>query len=302
MTQSPLNYTGGKYKLLPQLLPLFPTEINTFVDLFCGGCNVGINVEANFHLYNDNCKALIGLYTVMKRHDSESFIEKVEAIIHQYDLSDVKTNGYEFYGCNSSSGLSRYNRNGYMKLRTYVNSLCRSDDEYYIGLFVLIVYAFNNQIRFNQKGEFNLPPGKRDFNRSMQEKLACFLQHLHEQNATFFCREFDKVDLSNLGEDDFVYADPPYLITCASYNEQRGWTEQDEHRLLSLLDGLNDRNIKFALSNVVESKGQKNRILLDWISARPEYKMVNLTYTYKNSNYQRRNKDSETKEVLVINY
>ena len=45
MIQSPLNYTGGKFKLLPQILPLFPKNINTFVDLFCGGCNVGINID-----------------------------------------------------------------------------------------------------------------------------------------------------------------------------------------------------------------------------------------------------------------
>ena len=35
--KSPLNYTGGKYKLLPQILPLFPNEIDTFIDLFGGG-------------------------------------------------------------------------------------------------------------------------------------------------------------------------------------------------------------------------------------------------------------------------
>ena len=44
--KSCLNYTGGKYKLLPQIIPLFPEDINMFVDLFCGGCNVGINVNA----------------------------------------------------------------------------------------------------------------------------------------------------------------------------------------------------------------------------------------------------------------
>lgn len=31
MIQSPLNYTGGKYKLLPQILPFFPENINCFV-------------------------------------------------------------------------------------------------------------------------------------------------------------------------------------------------------------------------------------------------------------------------------
>ena len=50
---SPMNYIGGKYKLLPQILPLFPNNINTFVDLFCGGCNIGINVNAEGKLCGD---------------------------------------------------------------------------------------------------------------------------------------------------------------------------------------------------------------------------------------------------------
>ena len=62
MIQSPMNYTGGKYKLLPQILPHFPKEIETFVDLFCGGCNVGINVKAKKHIYNDADEHLLYLY------------------------------------------------------------------------------------------------------------------------------------------------------------------------------------------------------------------------------------------------
>lgn len=62
MIQSPLNYTGGKYKLLPQILPLFPKDIDVFVDLFCGGCNVGINVDCNWVIYNDLNENLLYLY------------------------------------------------------------------------------------------------------------------------------------------------------------------------------------------------------------------------------------------------
>ena len=51
--KSPLNYTGGKFKLLPQLLEIFPKDINTFVDLFAGGGNVAVNVSAKRIVYND---------------------------------------------------------------------------------------------------------------------------------------------------------------------------------------------------------------------------------------------------------
>ena len=33
MIESPLNYTGGKYKLLDQLLSHFPKNINNFYDI-----------------------------------------------------------------------------------------------------------------------------------------------------------------------------------------------------------------------------------------------------------------------------
>ena len=49
---SPLNYTGGKYKLLPQLLPHFPKGVERFVDLFCGGCNVGLSCGCSKVLFS----------------------------------------------------------------------------------------------------------------------------------------------------------------------------------------------------------------------------------------------------------
>lgn len=99
-----------------------------------------------------------------------------------------------------------------------------------------------------------------------------------------------------------MYVDPPYLITCATYNEQSGWTKDDEEDLLKYLDELNKRDIRFALSNVLESKGQENIILRQWLETNSQYKTIPLNYTYNNVNYHRQNKEIETKEVLIINY
>ena len=64
--KSPMNYIGGKYKLLPQILPLFPKSINTFVDLFCGGLDVSLNVNADRVIANDNLSQLIDIYISTK--------------------------------------------------------------------------------------------------------------------------------------------------------------------------------------------------------------------------------------------
>lgn len=302
MIRSPLNYTGGKFKLLPQILPLFPSQIDCFVDLFCGGCNVGVNVSANRYVYNDSCEPLINLYSVMQTMESEVFLSKVEKLIQKYNLSNVKLNGYEFYNCSSADGLGSYNKEKYLMLRSDFNSLPKKDSDYYVMLYVLIVFAFNNQIRFNSSGKFNLPIGKRDFNQNMYKKLSNFLSLLHSQNAIFTHKDFRNFDISKLTPNDFVYVDPPYLITCAAYNEQGGWTENDEKDLLCFLDSLSKKNVRFALSNVLEAKGNVNQILKHWIENRIDYTMIDLNHSYNNSNYHKKKKNYTTKEILVVNY
>ncbi len=46
--RSPLNYTGNKYRILDQLIPHMPKNINVLVDLFAGGATVGLNVNGRF--------------------------------------------------------------------------------------------------------------------------------------------------------------------------------------------------------------------------------------------------------------
>src|SRR5699024_1776241 len=158
-------------------------------------------------------------------------------------------------------------------------------------------------IRFNSQGEFNLPVGKRDFNDKMREKLRKFMERLCSKNYEFSNRDFRNFDISQLTPKSFVYADPPYLITCATYNEQGGWNEKDEKDLLTFLDDLNKHNIKFALSNVLRSKGKENSILINWTQKNNnKCKVISLNYNYNNSNYQIKNKNDATEEVLIINY
>lgn len=303
MIQSPLNYTGGKYKLLPQILPHFPKNIDVFVDLFCGGCNVGINVEANTVIYNDLNENLLYLYNTFKNLDKELTFEWIYQIIDKYNLSLVSKNGYDYYGCDSSKGLGKYNKDSFMKLRNDFNSNQIVDYYYYVMLYVIIVYAFNNQIRFNSKGNFNLPVGKRDFNKKMADKLSAFIDKIQKQNCKFTCKDFRDFDISQLDSNDFVYVDPPYLITCATYNEQGGWNEESERDLLAFLDLLSEKNIRFALSNVLRSKGKENYILIEWLDKNSDkYSIIPLNYSYSNSNYQKKDKTSNSEEVLILNY
>ena len=304
MIQSPLNYTGGKFKLLPQILPLFPKDIDRFFDFFCGGCNVSINVNYNEIICLDCEERLIYLYQTFQNLEKESVFSWIYDIIEKYRLSLVSRNGYAFYNCDSATGLGEYNRKSFQSLKKDFNNCTILDYRYYVMMYVIIVYAFNNQIRFNSKGEFNLPVGKRDFNARMQSKLSDFIDRIHSANYKFVCQDFRQFDIKTLTENDFVYADPPYLITCATYNENDGWNNAAEYALLNFLDTINSTGIRFALSNVLSSSDKKNKILADWLEFHSkDYTVVHLKHSYSNSSYHKinRNADSDD-EVLILNY
>ena len=277
--KSPLNYVGGKYKLLPQLLEYFPKEINTFVDMFSGGFNVGINVDSKKTICNDINSFIIDLYKELYKEPINNVLGHIQNRIDEY-------------------GLSKENEDGFKKFRVYYNKTKNP-----IDLYTLSCYSFNYQFRFNNDKEYNNPFGRNrsQFSENMRNNLILFTEKLKNMNIEFSSEQFDKLNLEGLTETDFVYCDPPYLITTGSYNDgNRGfkdWKEEEELKLYDMLDNLNDKHIKFALSNVIEHKGKENKLLKEWSK---KYKVIYLTSDYSNSSYN--TKRDKSIEVLIVNY
>jgi DNA adenine methylase len=283
--KSPLNYIGGKTRILNQILPLFPKDINNFVDLFAGGFNVGINVNARKVYCNDNLTYLIDLFRIFKETELNTLTNSIEKRIKEYSLSQS-------------------NQNGYIEFRRFYNKTKQPLD-----LFVLIAFSFNHQIRFNNNHEFNNPFGKNRscFNHTMKTNLEKFVIKIKEMDIEFSSKCFSEFNFSFLSENDFVYCDPPYLITTGTYNDGKrgfkGWGSKEEIELLERLDKLSNMKVNFALSNVIVHKGKSNKILENWLKLNPSYIINSINYNYSNSNYQTliREKNA-SKEVLITNY
>ena len=273
LIKSPLNYVGGKYKLLNEILPLFP-EVNTFTDLFGGGMNVSINAKCNKVVYNDIETHVVDLLQHLHTTDVNEAVTAIDKLIEKFDLS--KTNA-----------------EGYNALRDYYNQ----DPSDPMVFYTLVCYAFNNQIRYNKSGQFNMPFGKdrSSFNPTLRKKFVDFVEALHNKNCSFSNEDFRDFDFSSLGTDDFVYADPPYFNSVAAYNENGGWTEEHEKALLSILDNLNNKGIKFALSNNLK---YDNPLLKKWME---KYNVHYLNANYNNCNYHKKDKSPDI-EVLITNY
>lgn len=162
--KSPLNYVGGKYKLLGQIIPLFPNNINTFVDLFAGGCNVAINVEANRTVCNDTEQVVIDLLNSWKGLNETEALDILQSTINKYQLSKT-------------------NEEGFKQIRQDYNNGNRSWDMFY----AMVTNAFNYQIRFNKNGDYNMPFGRNrsSFNPSLKKNFVAFLNKLSEKNIDF---------------------------------------------------------------------------------------------------------------------
>lgn len=285
MYKNPFNYTGAKFKLLPQILPLFPDKINTFVDLFGGGGELTFNTQAEHYIYNEKSKQLVNIFNNL----DDDFIIDVEKIIQQY-------------------GLSKENKQGFLDLRTYYNTNLEtmSDRENAVILYCLWTHAFNYQIAFNSKGEYNMPSGKGRsyFSPQLKEKLAAYIDKKKQNDIRFLSYDFVDINIPSLvsSDDAFIYVDPPYYITVGAYERDYfcKWSEEYENKLLAFLDDLSTKGYKWAFSNVLEHKGKSNDLLKRWAS---KYTIHYLNMDYKNCNYHTKDKSANSSiEVLITNY
>jgi len=295
--RSPLFYVGDKYRLMKQLLDLFPTEINNFYEPFVGGGTVFLNIEANKYFLNDIDKQLINIHKFLLSNakNPEQFFKAIENIIHKYKLS---------YSCKKDivpdflkkefkkTYYAKFNKEGYEKLRVCVNKNKKNDP---LILYILLIYGFNRMLRFNGGGKFNLPVGNVDFNKNVVNALNNYFDFVKGRKIKFITKDFRKFFEKNKYEkNDFVYLDPPYLITSSEYNKL--WSEKEELALLSLVNELDKKGVKFALSNVTHYNGSKNDLLIKWMK---KYKVHNIKSNYISYH---NNTKKKIKEVLITNY
>jgi len=159
----------------------------------------------------------------------------------------------------------------------------------------LLIYGFNRMLRFNSEGKFNLPVGNVDFNKNVVNALNSYFDFVSGKKISFTPKDFGKfVSEKEYFKDDFVYLDPPYLITSSEYT--KFWNQKFESDLLNMIDNLNKKGVKFALSNVTHYHGNKNDLLINWMK---KYKVHNIKSNYINYHD---NKKKKIQEVLVTNY
>lgn len=276
--ESPLNYIGSKAKLIPDIKENL-INTNTFIDVFGGGFNVGINSNAETIYYNDINFIVKDLIESFRTYDTYDYITYVKKFIEKHQLE-------------------KGNKETYLAAREYYNALPENKKDKRM-LFAIILYSFQQQIRFNGNYGFNNTAGIRWFNDCILAKLISFSRVIKEKNISFVSTDY--INLSEqipIDANTFLYLDPPYKLTTGSYNDGKrgfkGWDDQLEQELFNFIDEMTERHVPCMLSYVLEHKGTTNTALEDWINVN-NYTYIPLGDIIGISGQPR-------KEILILNY
>ena len=295
--RSPFFYVGDKYKLMPQLKQLMPKKIEQYIEPFVGGGSSFLNSKGTSYMLNDIDSYVVELHRQIGSYTgkSEELFDALFEIIDFYGLScsyrgicvpeDMKKKYVKTY-------YSKYNKDAYIRMRKDFNA--NKND--FLRLYLLLIYGFNHMFRFNGKGDFNLPVGNVDFNNNVYQALNNYLDFVGEHEIEFFNMDYISfLEKIRFDKNSYVFLDPPYLISMSEYNKL--WNDKKEDELCEYLDSLNDRGIKFGITNLITHKGKVNQRFLEWSKKYCAYD-VKSNYISFNDNTIK----ADSQEVFVTNY
>lgn len=269
-----LKWVGGKTQLLDEIKKYIPKDYECYYEPFVGGGAVVFELEPHNAHINDLNKELINVYKQIKKSPI-----KLIQLLEEHKLNHNKEYFYKIRELDRDKEIYNNLTDLYKASRLiYLNRTC------YNGLY-----------RENKKGEFNTPIGSYK-NPLICDKTAILeLSHyLKEEKVKIKSLDFEKF-LATTKENDFVYLDPPYdplseTSSFTSYSKD-GFSKEDQIRLKATCDKLNNKGVKFLLSN------SDTAFINDLYK---EYKIVKVK-ARRNIN-SKGNSRGKINEVMIMNY
>lgn len=265
-----LKWVGGKTQIIDEIVDKFPSEIKDYHELFLGGGSVlfalltlqkekKIKITGKIYAYDFNPN-LINLYKIVQSQKDKLF-EQVNKLVEVYHSLKQETNKelvnrkpenlLEAKGCKE---------NYYYYLRMRFNSLLldgvleKDNEEEKIEFAALFLFLNKTCFRgvYRESGNgFNVPYGHHKttptvVTKEELDKISSLIKEVEFKTLTF------KESIKIPKEGDFVYMDPPYApenkTSFVKYVKD-GFTEECHKLLFSEIIKLNERNVKFCLSN-----------------------------------------------------
>lgn len=225
-----IKWVGGKRQLLPEITPRFPQTFQRYCEPFLGGGAVFFSLQPEKYLVSDVNPELINLYTVIR--------DNVDELIHH--LSTMQVSAEEYYRIRS---LDRDEST--WEKTTHTQRAART--------IYLNRVGYNGLYRVNRAGQFNVPYGRHNNPRILNEEtLRALCEYLNDAEGQILCASYEEA-VPHLTAGDFVYFDPPYDPVSPSANfthyTRDGFTRENQIALRDTCRDLHERGVKFMLSN-----------------------------------------------------
>lgn len=218
-----VKYRGGKSKEIPNLIKHIPQFSGRYIEPFFGGGALFFHLEPKRAIINDINSKLMTFYLGVKDNfeDIKSELSEIERL---YTLNRKRFE--ELKSKTPDKRVDDENEPLYYQIRDMFNDLTEKKYSDALLYFFINKTAYSGMIRYNAKGEFNVPYGRySNLNTSLVTKAHSKLL----SNTEIF--NLDYSDIFRMAdEDDFMFLDPPYDCVFSDYGNI-------EHK-----DGFNERN------------------------------------------------------------
>ena len=218
-----IKYRGGKSKEIPNIIKHIPQFSGRYIEPFFGGGALFFYLEPQKTIINDINSKLMTFYAGVR--------DNFDAL--RNELSEIEgiytNNRKQFEKLKSITPENRVDDNNeplYYKIRDMFNDLAEKEYSDALIYFFINKTAYSGMIRYNAKGEFNVPYGRYSgLNTSLVTKAHSKLL----SNTEIFNHDYSEI-FKMADENDFMFLDPPYDCIFSDYGNI-------EHK-----DGFNERN------------------------------------------------------------
>ncbi len=274
-----IKWVGGKGKLVPELVKLFPKKFNNYFEPFVGGGALFFSIQQSkkisFSSINDINNKLITAYKQIQNKPKELIflLKNIETEYKKLSLKEQSKYFYDIREKYNKENLDDITTAGYL---IFLNKTC-----------------FNGMYRENSKGEYNIPFGDQKNPTICDEKnilnVSKCLKNTEITNLSF------EESVKKCKKGDLIYFDPPYYpinptSTFTSYHKN-SFGEKEQLLLRDTFKKLSEKHCFVMLSN-----SSANFI-------KDVYKGFHFHYIYAarsiNSNGSKRGK---IKEVVITSY
>jgi DNA adenine methylase len=223
-----IKYRGGKSNEIPNIEKHIPKYNGRYIEPFFGGGALYFHLEPKQAIINDINSKLIAFYKGVKnnypalRTELDEIEKTYEANRRQFDALKRQT---------PNERVEDKNEALYYQIRDMFNDL--ADKKYSDALLYFFINktAYSGMIRYNSKGEFNVPFGRyTHLNTTLVTKSHSDLLVRADIYNT------DYKDIFDLAQpDDFIFLDPPYDCVFSDYGneEYKDGFNDDSHAALA---------------------------------------------------------------------